>query len=583
MNEVNFKKYIFRIGLIFILLVSMFSSIYAVRNYKSINVMEQSGGLKKILNIRDGENLPDNIPSLNNSGSNLENNEIKSDNSQYGPNGIGSRNADSIEKGMNDKSQQDGNVGINGGRDTKFGSNSKQRGNNKNAKQGEVNGNIQRGGVDDRYLLSITIYSVLFLIGSCSAYCLIKRKNIKFNYKDEKFMIIILIFTGIFLRISASTLVNGHNDINLFKNWAETAANGFSQFYANARQADYPPVYIYILGCIGRIANIQVFNSYYILLLKIPSIIADVATAYFIYRIGKRFLNTVTSIFLATFYTFNPAIFIDSTFWGQVDSLFTLLIVISIYLLYEKKYVFSSVMFALSVLMKPQGIIFLPVLFFELVRQRKIRNFIYAAVSAVATIIAIIIPFSINEQSPIWIFNLYLRTISEYPYASVNAFNFFGLVGANYKNGNTTFFIFSYHTIGIMFIILTTLIGWILYIKGNDRKYISAVSLLQIAGVFTFSVGMHERYLFPAVALSILAFIYSKDRRFFIIAIGFSITSYINISTVFFKTNTSVFEVLLKVTSLFNVILVLYLVKVIIDNTVKKFSLKIDNKESELL
>lgn len=134
-----------------------------------------------------------------------------------------------------------------------------------------------------------------------------------------------------------------------------------------------------------------------------------------------------------------------------------------------------------------------------------------------------------------------------------------------------------------MFIILTTLIGWIIYIKGNDRKYISAISLLQIAGVFTFSVGMHERYLFPAVALSILAFIYSKDRRFFIMAIGFSITSYINISTVFFKTNTSIFEILLKVTSLFNVILVLYLVKVIIDNTVKKFSLKIDNKESELL
>ncbi len=531
MNEVNFKKYISRIGLIFILLVSMFSSIYAVRNYKSINVMEQSGGLKKILNIRDGENLPDNIPSLNNSESN--------------------RN--------------------------------KQRGNNKNAKQGNVNGSIQRGGVDDRYLLSITIYSVLFLIGSCSAYSLIKRKNIKFNYKDEKFIIIILIFTGIFLRISASTLVNGHNDINLFKNWAETAANGFSQFYANARQADYPPVYIYILGCIGKIANIQVFNSYYILLLKIPSIIADVATAYFIYRIGKRFLNTVTSIFLATFYIFNPAIFIDSTFWGQVDSLFTLLIIISIYLLYEKKYVFSSVMFALSVLMKPQGIIFLPVLFFELVRQRKIRNFIYAAVSAVATVIVIIIPFSVNEQSPTWIFNLYLKTISEYPYASVNAFNFFGLVGANYKNDNTTLFIFNYHTIGIMFIILTTLIGWIIYIKGNDRKYISAISLLQIAGVFTFSVGMHERYLFPAVALSILAFIYSKDRRFFIMAIGFSITSYINISTVFFKTNTSIFEILLKVTSLFNVILVLYLVKVIIDNTVKKFSLKIDNKESELL
>ena len=94
---------------------------------------------------------------------------------------------------------------------------------------------------------------------------------------------------------------------------------------------------------------------------------------------------------------------------------------------------------------------------------------------------------------------------------------------------------------------------------------------------------MHERYLFPAVALSILAFIYLKDRRFFIMAIGFSITSYINISTVFFNTNTSIFDIFLKGTSLLNVILVLYLVKTIIDNAVKKTLLEFKNKESESL
>lgn len=564
MKKTNFKKYIFRISLVLALLVSAGLSIYAMQNYKSNNAMTQNMPFNGEFNPNrsDGEDMTP-------------------------PNGGGRIASDdhNEQQVQNENGQSKGNRNNQQGKD---GSHQNDTNNNRpkgenNMPQGKSNNKMNMGTIDTKYLESLNIYSGIILILSFVAYYLFELKKIKIKITDEKLLIVTLLAVGFFLRIAVSNLTNSHNDINLFKNWAETAANGFSQFYANAGQADYPPVYIYILGCIGKIANIQIFNSYYILLLKIPSIIADVATAYFIYRIGKRFLNTVTSTFLATFYIFNPAIFIDSTFWGQVDSLFTLLIVISIYLLYEKKYVFSSVMFALSVLMKPQGIIFLPVLFFELVRQRKIRNFIYAAVSAVATVIVIIIPFSVNEQSPTWIFNLYLKTISEYPYASVNAFNFFGLVGANYKNDNTTFFISSYHTIGIMFIILTTLIGWILYIKGNDRKYISAISLLQIAGVFTFSVGMHERYLFPAVALSILAFIYSKDRRFFIMAIGFSITSYINISTVFFKTNTSVFEVLLKVTSLFNVILVLYLVKVIIDNTVKKFSLKIDNKESELL
>jgi Gpi18-like mannosyltransferase len=548
MEKVNLKTYIFRISLIFILLISIFSCVYAVQNYKSNNATSQ-------------------------------NNMFRIDGNMAPPNGGGQ-----FSSNVNNQSGQDGSTVSNENGNTQSDLNkNKQRGNNRNMQQGEPNGNMmQRGGIDTKYLPSLTIYSVLFLILSCGLYYLVRGKNMEIISRDERLLIYTLLAVGFFLRISASTLINGHNDINLFRNWAETAANGFSQFYTNARQADYPPLYIYILGLIGKIASIDTFNSYYVLMLKIPSIIADVVTAHFIYKLAKKYFSSVISIFLAAFYIFNPAIFIDSTFWGQVDSFFTLLIVIAVYLLCEKKYVLSSTMFTAAVLMKPQGIIFLPILFFELVRQRRIRNFIYAAVSAMITALIIIIPFSLNGQSPLWIFNLYSKTISEYPYASVNAFNFFSLIGANFKNDSTTLFILNYHTIGMIFIIVTTLIGWFVYIKGNDRKYVSAIALLQIVGVFTFSVGMHERYLFPAVALSILAFIYLKDRRFFIMAIGFSITSYINISTVFFKTNTSVFDIFLMGTSLLNVILVIYLIKIILDNTVKKISLDFVNEEGEL-
>jgi Gpi18-like mannosyltransferase len=276
------------------------------------------------------------------------------------------------------------------------------------------------------------------------------------------------------------------------------------------------------------------------------------------------------SILLATFYIFNPAIFIDSTFWGQVDSIFTLLIVIAIFLLSENKIAVSSAIFATAILMKPQGIIFLPILFFELIRQKTIKNFINAAISAIITALIIIIPFSLNQQSPLWIINLYTKTISEYPYASVNAFNFFGLIGGNFKDYNNELFIINYHTMGMIFIVVTTLIGWFVYIKGNNRKYVSAIALLQIAGVFTFSVGMHERYLFPAVALAVLAFIYLNDRRFLILAIGFSITSYINISLVLFSLNSATFNILLMITSSFNVVLVIYLVKILFKSAIKK-------------
>ena len=534
MEKFNLKKYLFKISLIIILLISSFLCMYSLSNYKSNNTITQNhqfkeGGNKPnhdLNNIPNNEKLPENSPSSNETVQSNQNGGM------------------SIQSG-NKQPEQNGNMVV-------------------------PNRGMQRENTNNKYLPALTSYSVIFLILCIGSYCLFRRKNIKINLDDEKILIVTLLAVGLFLRIASSTLMDGHNDINLFKNWASTAANGISQFYSSAKSADYPPFYIYFLALIGKLASISTLNSYFVLMLKIPSIIADIVTSYFIYRIGKKHLSSKMSILLATFYIFNPAIFIDSTFWGQVDSIFTLLIVIAIFLLSENKIVASSAVFATAILMKPQGIIFLPILFFELVRQKTIKNFIYAGISAIITALIIIIPFSLNQQSPLWIINLYTKTISEYPYASVNAFNFFGLIGGNFKDYNNELFIINYHTIGMIFIVVTTLIGWFVYIKGNNRKYVSAIALLQIAGVFTFSVGMHERYLFPAVVLAVLAFIYLKDRRFFILAVGFSITSYINISSVLFASNSSMFNILLMITSFFNIVLVVYLVKILFESAIKK-------------
>ena len=558
MERANFKKYILRISLIFIILILSFFCIYTVQNYKSNNTMTQNNQFKKV----------------GNESNNDINNMLKDKNIQ-------SSNGTIESKGNGDIAPQNGNTwpGQNGSMTPPNGKG--QLGKSEN-KQPEQNGNMQRESANTKYVPEITTYSIIFLILCIGSYYLFRCKNIKLNLTDEKMVIFTLLVVGLLLRIMASTLMEGYSgDINLFKNWASTAADNLSQFYSNAKSVDYPPLYIYVLALIGKIASIPVFNSYYVLLLKLPAIIADIITSYFIYRLGKKHFTGVISLLLATFYIFNPAIFIDSTFWGQVDSIFTLLIIFALFLLSEKKIVFSSVIFTVAILMKPQGIIFLPALFFELVRERKIKNFIYSVASAMITGFIIIFPFSLNQENPLWIFKLYLNTISEYPYASVNAFNFFSLIGANLKNNKAILFLFNYHTIGMLFIGVITLISWFAYIKGNNKNLVPAIATLQIAGVFTFSAGMHERYLFPAVALAILAFINLKDRRFIVLAIGFSLTSYINISTILFNVNSSNFNILLKITSLLNIILVIYLAKVLFDNAVKKIVYVHDCRGSE--
>lgn len=430
-----------------------------------------------------------------------------------------------------------------------------------------------------KYNTQIIIYSAIFFVLFIAGCFALSYKKIKINPDNAVILMWTLTGIGLFLRISAATLIEGHpSDLNLFKNWASTASNNLLQVYSVARSADYPPLYMYALFLIGKLASILKLNSYYTLLLKLPSIAADIITSILIYKLSRKKLSLELSMMLAAFYIFNPAVLINSTIWGQVDSLFTLIVIAAVYMLSEKKIGTSSALFAAAVMMKPQGIIFLPVLFFELVRQKDIKNFLKAAVIGLSTAFIIILPFSISMGFT-WIFKLYTNTVGEYPYASVNAFNFFSLIGKNYAKDTTVFLGLSYHNWGMLFIVLITLFCWFINIIGNNVEFASAGALVLIAGVFTFSASMHERYLFPALALAILAFIYIRDIRLLVLSAGLSCTIFINTYYVLYETLSGINNVpygpALIFTSLLNVVLFIYLIKILSNVAIsKKCSMK---------
>jgi Gpi18-like mannosyltransferase len=442
---------------------------------------------------------------------------------------------------------------------------------NINSKNINARKNFGNKNRSSRYAPLLSIYLVLF-IGLCILILYFtKYKNVKIADSNKKLVIFSILFLGLFLKISLSTVMEGHSgDLSLFKNWASTAANSFSNFYSNARSSDYPPLYIYILSIIGKLGSISSMSSYYTILLKLPSIIADVITGYLIYRIAKKHFSFESSMILSLFYIFNPAVFIDSTLWGQVDSFFTLIVMLAVFFISENKIILSSILFTCAVLMKPQGIIFLPVLFFELVKNKSVKLFIKSIISSLVTFLVIILPFSFNQDA-LWIFKLYSNTISEYPYASVNGFNFFYLLGGNYKESSTSFLLLNYSSWGLIAIVAITLFSWFMYAKSKNKNFAFCAALIQIAGVFTFSTGMHERYLFPALAFCILSSIYIKDKRFMILCLGYTLTIYINIYSILFRS----IGTMNYVTSLLNIILFIYLIKIFVDK-IKKTDVSIN-------
>ncbi|MGC7871429.1 hypothetical protein ACPUYX_07830 [Desulfosporosinus sp. SYSU MS00001] len=432
----------------------------------------------------------------------------------------------------------------------------------------------RRRNAGNRFTVQVVAYTVLFFLAALVSFFILKSSQ---KYKEilskliidrsnQRIIMVTLICAGLLLRIALGILIEGHPfDLNTFKSWAASAANNFSQFYMGRHASDYPPLYIYILYLIGKIGSLKAMSAYYTILLKLPSILADIITALLLFKLACKYLSAELSTMVAAFYIFNPAVFVNSTIWGQVDSFFTLLIVTAVVLLMERKLVYAAIFFTSSVLMKPQGIIFLPILFFELVRQKSLKSIGKVLISGLLTAITIILPFSL-QQNPLWIVKLFTSTLGEYPYASVNAFNFFYLLGANYKKDTSPFLFLNYHSWGLIFIVLVTLLAWFVFAKGKKESFLSVSALILISGVFLFSASMHERYLFPAAALALLAFIYTKDKRFMLLSIGVSVTGFVNTYLILYQTNEGInqaaFSTIPVMTSILNLCLFLYLIKI---------------------
>lgn len=318
-------------------------------------------------------------------------------------------------------------------------------------------------------------------------------------------------------------------DMSAFASWSNTVfKEGFTKFYSNHGATTYPPLYIFILYIIGAIKNlfgIADMSIQHIILLKLPSIIMDMAAGIFIYKIARSKFTHITAILLACFYWFNPAVIINSTIWGQVDVFYSFAIAVMCYLLYKKKLIPACIAFAISFLLKSQTIIFTPILicgfidmvFLDNFSFKKLRKYLLGGLGAVGIILLIYLPFVLGGNSHSNLVDAvkqFISSLNAFAYASVNAFNFWTMVGMNITDQNTTFLFLPAVVWGYLSIVLLTigavLISW--KCKKNTAKY-SYIGAYIITTLFLFSVRMHERYLFPALILLLLSYILTPKKE----------------------------------------------------------------------
>lgn len=318
-----------------------------------------------------------------------------------------------------------------------------------------------------------------------------KLKN-KFFFIPNIIYVLIISFLFRILIASFGTLQLDHGT---FVAWGDNLAqNGFKSFYLG--WSDYLPGYLYILWGLGKLnAFVPEFQT---IIFKLPAILADVATGYLIYRILKEIKGVRWGLLGAILYLFNPAIFANSTLWGQADSLTALFSLLAVYLV-PSAYYLSAISLAIGTLIKPQAAFILPaILYLFVIHKKSFKDLVIYSSSGLFVFVLGFVPFMI--QSNLFKFILERLTVSsgQYKYGSINAFSFWGLFGF-WKPDNITFWV------GLSIsILLITVFTIVIYKKkiAMGEYLVSSISLLI---TFLFMTRMHERHLLPVLAPLLVA------------------------------------------------------------------------------
>lgn len=283
--------------------------------------------------------------------------------------------------------------------------------------------------------------------------------------------------------------------------------------------------------------------------IKLLSIIFDFILAFvvgkFIYKITK---NKTTSLIGGIVLLFIPTLLLNSSYWGQCDVIYTTFTVLSLYYLYEEKYLPSFILLGVSFAFKLQFIFILPlyiILYFNKKKFSFLNFLLIPIVNLVMCIPAILCKTKIMD-----VLMVYFKQTKEYNSSLVKNFpNFYTFFDGDVEK---------FSLIGMF--LLVVIFAIILYLIISKKVKLDLESTL-IIGVLSiilctyFLPYMHERYMFAGVILAFLySIIYKKN---YLVFIGLEFISLMTYMKYFYK----IMPVPYIVLSILYGVIIIYLIK----------------------
>lgn len=353
--------------------------------------------------------------------------------------------------------------------------------------------------------------------------------NVVIKMINKNRISLFLILLGLSVRLLFSFLPGFQIDVTAWFAWAERLNQlGFASFYSEALWTNYTPGFLYMLAFLGFIKNLFLINdSLFYLILKLPSILAEIGLGIFVYKLisnkSKSWATLATILILL-----NPAFIFNSSIWGQIDGLLSLLMIVSIYYLSQKKLIYSSIFFGLSFLVKPQAIVLLPVFITSTLKDKSLKSFSKFFGTAMGIIFILSIPFFII--SLFGLPKLFLKMIADYPYTSLFAYNFWGAIGFWVQDEKLWQGLelksWGYILLGLFYLP-------IIYLFFKKKISLWIFVSLSLLSFYFLPTRIHERYLYPALVSLIITATLLKSRLILLLTIILSFMHFLNLYYVY--------------------------------------------------
>lgn len=349
-------------------------------------------------------------------------------------------------------------------------------------------------------------------------------------------MVLLIFVSAFIIRLALSPYGNHPIDINDWIGWSTRLVEvPFSQFYD--AWSDYLPGYLYVLWFLGHLNNFLYNTGLTIpleIIYKFPAIIADIALVLVSYKISKKFFDQKRALLVATILAFNPAIFANSALWGQVDVINTLFYILTLLALLKKRILLTGIFLAISLLIKPQGVVLLPLVFLLVIKEKwQLTEFFKGTAVFLLVYLGGVAPFSNKFNILQFIFERYSVSLNQYQYTSLNAFNFWAVGQRWWLPDSQIWLGLSLHFWGIvMFALVSVVVLWKFWQnyggENKDKFFLVNFSMaLMFLGSFILLTRVHERLLLTSLIFLMLAVIFKKELWFFVLIL--SVTYVLNL------------------------------------------------------